>query len=225
MKQCYPIVKLHVGLTSLKQELAKDIGKINICDLCQLKDDTLVLKYYDIARPLDPIVEHISIMMLEKPSDLFLHFFSQKIQTVLNSTSELTIADILPEIWQPVFAECQELLNSLLDQSIKLSSVDTHFKAYFQDSKKLETVLKNLAEGVSMCLNEEIEEGHLQKPLESICEYWKLCEYQVGTELLLQLREMLKLEGDFELVEKFSSQVCTIYICNYMQFFVFVAYQ
>ena len=181
---------------------------MNICDLCQLKDDTLVLKYYDIARPLDHFVEYISIMMLEKPSDLFLHFFNQKIQVVLNSTSGLTFADILPEIWQPVFAECQELLSSLLDQIIVLSSVDTHFKDYFQDSKKLETVLRNLAEGVSLCLNEELKEELLQKSLKSICEYWRLCEYQVGAQQLLQLREMLKLEGDFELVEKFSTQVC-----------------
>ena len=144
-----------------------------------------------------------------KQSELFMIFLGQQIKRVLDSRSRLAIADIYTEIWQPTFEECQGLLNSIIDQSIKLSLVDTLIKDYFPDVEKFKEAINILAKVVHSCLNEPMDENLLQKPFESICEYWKLCNNQIGAKLLLQLREMLKLEGSFELVEKFSSQVRT----------------
>ena len=182
----------------------QSVEQKSICELCQISDGIPSLLCYEAARPLDPFVDHFDIMM-KKSSNLFLHPIDKQLKRVIAScTSTLTIADIYTEIWQPVFDNCRKLLDSLIDQTIKLSYVDTHLKEYYDN---LETVVYNLAVGVGKCLNVTIEQTRLRMPLWNIHQYWRACEYHTGAQLFLRLREMLQLNGDFKLVERLSSQV------------------
>ena len=200
----FPVLPFAIGLLiSLKADLSQNIRKRNICDLCQLRDGIPVLLCFEAARPLDPFVDHFDIMM-KNSSNLFLHPIEKTLKKVVASRSNLTIADIYTEIWQPVFNDCRKLLESLTDQSMTLSYVDTHLKDY---SDNLETVVYNLAVGVSKCLSMELDQTSLRRPLWNIRQYWRVCEYQTGAQLFLKLRDVLQLNGDFDLVERFSSQV------------------
>ena len=191
-----------IGLMSLKADLSQDIGGESICDLCQLRDGIPVLLCFEAARPLDPFVDHFDIMMENiLRSNLFLRFIEKRLKMVVDTRSDLTIADIYTEIWQPVFNDCLKLLESLADQSMILSFVDAHFKDY---SDILETMVNHLAVAVSKCSNIKLDPTSLSQPLYNIRQYWKVCEYQKVAQFFLKLKDLLQLNGDFCLVERLS---------------------
>ena len=192
-----------LGMTTLVDELKQDVSDKRICELCQFKDGAPVLLCCQAAKPLEPFADHFHNMM-KKSSNLFLRPLEKRLTRTVASRSDLTIAHIYPEIWQPVFDECRKLLDSLINQSITLSHIDTRLKEY---SDNLETVVFNLAVGLSKCLLLEPDHSQLRRALWKINQYWKLCEYRTGAQVFLQLRNVLKLKGDFGLVENFSSQV------------------
>ena len=192
-----------LDLVALKEELKQDVSSKKICDLCQFKDGTPVLLCYQAAKPLDPFVDHFDIMM-KKSSNLFLHPLDIRLRITVATRTDLTLAHIHTEIWQPVFDSCRKLLDTLIDQTMTLSYIDTHLKTY---SEELDHVVYNLAVGLSKCLAIPPDQTRLRRSLLSIHQYWKLCEYQAGAQVFLHLRDVLKLKGDFKLVERFSSQV------------------
>ena len=167
-----------------------------------MKDGAPVLLCYQAAKPLEPFADHFDIMM-NRSSNLFLHPLDIRLRRTVASRTDLAIAHVYSEIWQPVFDECRKLLDSLIDQSMTLSYVDTHLKKY----DNLEPVVFNLAVGLSKCLKLTPDQTQLRRALWKINQYWKLCEYQNGAQVFLQLRNVLKLKGNFDLVENFSLQV------------------
>ena len=190
-------------MSLLRDELKKDVGKKKICELCQSKNGAPVLLCYLASKPLEPFVDHFDIMM-KKSSNLFLHPLDKRLRRIVASRSDLTIAHIYSEIWQPVFDDCCKLIDSLIEQSMTLSYVDSHLKEY---SDGLDEMVYKLASGLSKCLNIEPNNTGLRKTLWNIKQYWKLCEYQTGAQVFLHLKGVLELKGDFALVERFSSEV------------------
>ena len=178
---------------------------MNICDLCHFKDGSFTLLRYQEAKPFDVFVDHFHIMLhSDKNTELFSHPLDKRLRETVLSKTNLTLDDIYTEIWQPVFEECCELIKTLIDLSMKLSYVDTHLKMY---SENLEEVVEDLADGINRCLNKRSNKHQLQKALQSIRNYWSLVEYQAGAQVFLQLRDVLGLKGNFDVIEKFSSQV------------------
>ncbi len=184
-------------------ELDQNISGTYINKLCQLQDGSPQLLWYQAAKPLDPFIDHFDIM-LHKSSILFLDPLNDRLKKVLTTKSNLTIAHIYLDIWQPVFDHCRSLLESLIDQSMKLSFIDKHLRAYKQN---LNNVVMNLAVGLSQSSGVAFNASTFQNALWKVKQYWKLCQYQSGAYEFLQLRSILCLDGDFRVIEALSVQV------------------
>ncbi len=214
-------------MATLKDELTQDVSGTKLIDLCQLKEDgSPQLLCYTSAKPLESFSDHFGTMM-KHGSILFLHPLNNRLRKTLSTRSDLTIAHIYPEIWQPVFKDCQKLLQSLVDMSMTLSFVDQHLQTYKsmdQDLQSCQNTLSNavfnLNVGVSKCLEVKPDQGLLRTALWSIKQYWKLCQYQKGAHVFLKLRDILYLKGDFGIVEILSHQVrlsvLVRQVCTYM---------
>lgn len=164
-------------------------------------DGSPQLLCYPAAEPLNIFSNHFDIMM-EQRSILFLRPLRDTLRKKMGSISDLTIADIYTEIWQPVFEHCRNLLESLANQSMTLSFV----KQYLPE-EDLNNDVYNLHTGVSKCLKVKPNHADLRIPLWRIEQYRKLCRYQAGARAFLKLRDILHLKGDFKVVEMLSFQV------------------
>ena len=193
-----------IGIVELKRDLHKDFSETKIIDLCECEGETLRIKCFEAASPLNDFAEHF-LSMMTKRSNLFIRPLETKMKHVLRSNAELTIASIHYLIWKPTFDHCQHLLKSLTDQTIKLADVDKHFREF---DDQLETQVSNLAAGIGECVKMPPNHLRTQLALRRVRNYWKLCEYRDGADVFLDLRDVLKLQNaDFEDVERFSSEV------------------
>ncbi|XP_064404373.1 E3 ubiquitin-protein ligase RNF213-like isoform X3 [Halichondria panicea] len=199
------------GMATLRDELGQDISGAKLTDLCQLNDDNSIqLLCYTSAKPLEPFADHF-LTMKNHGSTLYTRPLNNRLKKILATRSDLTIAHIYSEIWQPVFKDCQMLMQSLVDKSMTLSFVDQHLQAYKNDLPPCENTLYsavfNLDVGVSKCLGIKPNQAPLRSALQSIEHYWILCRYQKGALVFLKLRDILNLKGDFGIVERLSHQL------------------
>ena len=170
-------------------------------------NNTFQLCCLQSARSLDPFVDHFAIMMKTSPL-LFVRALDNKVQEVLaRKDVDLTIGDIHVKIWQPVFTFCQQLINKLADQSIPLSLVDEHLKTE-PFSLSLLNHLNALTTAIRNCSQQVATFSKLEDAVKKVKDYWGLCDYRDGAQVFLQLRDLLKLKGNFEFIEsRFSLQV------------------
>ena len=188
--------------------MENNFDHMNISDLCQLDDDDqLQLCCLKSAQPLDVFVDNFAIMMRKSPI-IFARRLTKKLKEVLATLdTKITVNEIFSKIWQPAFTFCQNLLTNLADRSMKLDFVDKHLTQF---SKHLSNNVNNLAEAIRSC-SQPIPQSHqLQSAVKKVHDYWRLCRYEDGARVFLQLKDVLNLKGDFSLIEKyFSVQVYT----------------
>ena len=172
-----------------------------------MKDGILKLSCLHDAKPLDSFVDHFGIMQ-SKGSNLFLLPLRQNMKQVLLKTG-LSVADIYPQIWKPTFLHCQKLLNGLASLQMTLSSVDLYLKPC---KKNLKAEVKSLAAGLKRCSVVVPDSRTIDLALSKVTDYWRICEYQGGAQVFLDLRKVLNLEGgDFSRILKLAANVsfCT----------------
>ncbi|XP_064403130.1 E3 ubiquitin-protein ligase RNF213-like isoform X2 [Halichondria panicea] len=191
------------GILELKREMENNFDHMNISDLCQLDDDDqLQLCCLKSAQPLDVFVDNFAIMMRKSPI-IFARRLTKKLKEVLATLdTKITVNEIFSKIWQPAFTFCQNLLTNLADRSMKLDFVDKHLTQF---SKHLSNNVNNLAEAIRSC-SQPIPQSHqLQSAVKKVHDYWRLCRYEDGARVFLQLKDVLNLKGDFSLIEKYFS--------------------
>ncbi len=188
--------------------MEKDSDHMNISDLCRLENDKLQICCLKSAQPLDVFVDNFAVMMRKSPI-IFTRKLNKKLKEVLaRSDAGITVHDIFPQIWQPAFNFCLELLADLADQSMKLDFVDKHLTKFFET---LLNDVKNLAEAIRSCGSQSTPQFHqLKLAVKKVHDYWRLCRYEDGARVFLQLRDVLNLKGDFSFIEsRFSVEVNT----------------
>ena len=181
---------------------------MKIADLCECEEGQFHIKCFEAATPLNDFAEHFLIMMKIR-SNLFIRPLEKKVKQVVNASTNPTISDIHTSIWKPTFDHCQQLLHSLIDQTIMLADVDKHFKPF---EAQLETQVTNLATGIGDCVKLKPDSSKIKLALDRVRNYWKLCQYREGADVFLRLRDVLNLkDGDFKEVELFSTEVLSVH--------------
>ena len=144
---------------------------------------------------------------------------------------DMTISDVGPRMWDPTFAQCQQLLEELNSASITLASVDKNLKEYRMEPNKLENELYVLSSGVSKCLQVPSNSAWIRSIVDRIQQYWRLCDHREAANSFLSLRDALNLTGDFRDVEGISKEVIyfSVYYamdvnCDYVTTVIYYAY-
>ncbi len=202
---------LIAGVLELKRELEKDYDQVHICNLCRVENDDIRLGCLTSAQPLDIFVDDFTIIMAKSPL-IYLRSLNKNIKEAMARPDvKMTLKDLYPLIWQPAINFCLNLLNTLADCNIKLSYVDKHLKQY---SNNLLNELMNVAKAMEKCSLPVPSYDKLRFASKKVQDYWRLCRYQTGAQVFLDLRNALSLKGDFSLIENhFSVEVIKIMIC------------
>ena len=124
----------------------------------------------------------------------------------------LSISNLKSEVWSPVFQQCQQLLDGLKTLSITLGKVDSHFRNY-ETSGDIITQLKLLFTGINECLGMQASDHWIDRSVQRIAEYRKLCSYRDAAKSVLKLKAFLQLSGeDFSDVKRISNEVITLFV-------------
>lgn len=134
----------------------------------------------------------------------------------LSSESSLAVADIQTKIWKPVIQKCMELLRTLQQCTMTLTVVDRYFSQFKCTPESLLKHLTHLFYSLSeYCTTSDDEEDFrkIKEGVAVILQYWSLSTYADAAQICLHLKEELKLEGDFQMVEMLAKQVNLFLLC------------
>lgn len=186
-------------------EIRKDYSQEPINSLCyQCPSQKVQFMCFESADPLQLMLSNFYVLCDKHRSDLFQHIWISKLNDV-NDT--LTIPDVVTKIWDPVFSECCQLIESVYSRSIKLKDVDRLFKCIERES--ITNHLKNLFLAIESCRNrrQPVSFSWINIAVERIKLYWSLCEKAEAANIVLDLKDRLQLTGKFNLIEKVAYQI------------------
>ncbi len=200
------------GLDQLRAEVQYDHTTTPIKDLCVIEDG-IVFSSIKCALPLDGIRQQFNIMSSVHSTPFFREIWVKHMKKAAasvkrNERAELTVEDIKTAIWDPAFRECNYLLESLRDRSIKLIEVDCYFKT--REERKLQ--LQRLCSGVCKCISPDkwSDFGWIDDAIIHMESYWSLLNLSKAARVVMELKARLDLSGDFEDIETLAIEVCKI---------------
>ena len=198
----------------MKRELKSDYDSYPVNTLCTADGPSRFIyhRFYS-AKPLDPIRMQFDFMERRYKNDLFHRVWSDATRKASHRKDELTIQDIVDEIWRPAFKECEEtILEGLRDESIDLQAVDSYFKCY-DKIEIIEGHLHRLFSGVELCYGRNPPQAcppWISEAVHRIHDYWTLSDYAAAAKTILDLKNKLKLTGDFHVITTIAEKVSII---------------
>ena len=186
--------------------MEKPFETMSICSLCSKDGDQLIIKCFQQAKPLFDMATTFYVCTQTYPSNLFQHYWSQQMKKMKHF--HLTIADVANKIWQPVFDTCCTFLEDIRSKSMVLSEVDRLLMQYRPD--ELHIQLQQLDKAVCECLSRSTSQTWIKDAVKRMEQYRSLRQHASAAKTFLRLRDTLKLTGNFEIIEKLSTEVCYI---------------
>ena len=201
-------IVLFPGTGNLLAHLSTNFNRCNINKLCMTVDQKCVVHCFPEAAPLEPIMNQFWIMTHECESKIFSKYWHDRLVLIIRSRSSgLELSDIAEEVWSPVFDKCVKLLAELKDYSISLMTVNQLFEG--QPISTITFSIKQLYKGVELCQKgrEVSNFKWIQGVVERMMQFWQLHGFTAAAQTFLEIRDVLKLTGDFKLVENVASRV------------------
>ena len=210
LSMCY-ILFFFPGLVDLKRQLEANYDSCPINTLCTADGSSRFIYHrFQSAKPLEPIRMPFDFMQRLCQNDLFHRVWSNATRKAARRKDELTIQDIVDEIWRPAFKECEgTILGGMRDGSIKLQAVDSYFRCY-ANIETIEGHLYGLYKGVELCYGRTPSQTcppWIHEAVDRIHEYWTLSDYAAAAETVLELKDKLNLTGDFQVMTTIAKKV------------------
>lgn len=145
-------------------------------------------------------------------SEVFTRCWREKMTAITQARpNPLTISEIVPLVWTPVFTQCVCLLEQLMNYSISLPMVDCYFKG--MERSIIALSIKQLQRGVEICRSGKDKKNFkwIEGVVNRMEQFWRLCLFSDAAQTFLNLRDTLNLSGNFQLVERVADKVRMLY--------------
>lgn len=194
----------------LLQELNSDYNDVPIKELFVLLTDSdesqLVCKFFSTADVPIELLQYLYIVGKKYPNDIFETCWRQQYKSYPNL---LTFEAVYRMVFIPVLTECKEILVSLEQRTMTLENVEYYFWRF--DINELKSHLQNLCQGLRECFpNNKQPSPHrnwVSSIVANIREYKNIRSYIDAAKIVLQLKDSMKLTGDFTAVNTIVQQV------------------
>ena len=165
------------------------------------------MRGFSDAEPLEPFLKQFWFMTQESKCDIFIKFLNERLAALVKDKCTLSMNDVMPKVWTPVFAWCEQVLEQLMDFSIPLLMVNDLFHG--KDNGLIGRNIKQLQKGVEWCRSRrDVKDfGWIERVIDRMNQFWKLSGYTDAAQAFLKIRNKLELTGDFKLVENVALQV------------------
>ena len=157
----------------------------------------------DIPRDL---LKYLYIMGNRYHNDLFESCWRKQCRSYNNLS---TFKEVYENVCLPVLDECKDVLLSLELKTMTLENVDKYFRKFRQETD-LESNLNKLCQGIQQCFpNTEILPARdwVHGIVVCIQDYKKINSYMNVATVILNLKESMKLIGDFTVIDTLAQQV------------------
>lgn len=193
-----------LGLLELRNELDSYHDGQSIKALCVKSGDKFQFECFSSALPLEAIKTEFDIMFHQYHSAIFRRIWEAQMKRV--AKSKFNIEGIKTQIWDPVFLECKQLLESLYDRTIPLSHIDY----YFQTISNRTAELKQLWFGIELCITGKLPNSHppwITVVVGLMDQYWSLLRLAEAAKTVLIMKDTLGLADDFSVINTLAQQV------------------
>ncbi len=173
-----------------------------ISSLCRNNNKTVEILCFKSAASLVSFAADFRTMT---GSEIFQEYWRASMDEISRSCPLITL-DSIVDVWRNAFQRCQQLVNEIKDQSMKLEDVDRKL----HQGKDLETHVLKLHDCLCQCsrISPVKEAKDVRNALGRVRAYWDLRNYHITANVFLKIRDALELtKGDFRDVEKLSNQV------------------
>ena len=158
--------------------------------------------YFSVMDIPHSLLNHLYIMRNKYRNKLFDICWEKQ----SNLHTNLTFKEMYAVVCKPVLDECKEILFDLQQNTMPLVNIDKYFQNFDSDTD-VEDNLKKLYQGFCECFpstNIPHAKDWVHGVVKQIQEYQRIHNVAM---IILDLKESLKLHGDFAVIEKFAEQV------------------
>ena len=196
-----------LGIVELKMDSELDLSRKRITDLFKAVGNENQVACFVATSQLKPYLQRFHIMAAEYKTDTFISIWKEE---VAQASSSEKLEELVEKAWSRSFGRCENLLHELQTLSIAITDVDKHYKHFDMQHVKVE--LEALFCGVSKCKYGSVPDlpPWISETVKRIQSHYYVCKYTKAANSFLQLKEFLKLKGDFQKVEKLSSKVSVL---------------
>ena len=179
-----------------------------ISELCDTTEDgSCHVHIFSEAKELDPYLLPLWVFSHKHRSAIFHVLWKCQVEKSRTLPS-MTLTDVINLIWDPVFKQCNKIVEDLLCWTITLSQVDHIFKQYSLEHGLLVCEIKSLCQAVQECSGEPAADLEwIESRITKMQHYWELCSYQDTAVAFRKIKDSLQLTGDFTLVETVAAKV------------------
>ena len=156
-------------------------------------------------------------------SEIFISIWDDFCEKI-DKASIITFDDIHEHVWKHTIAKCKELLHKLVNKSFTYSDIDIKC---FGEAKKINSYVTNLYHAIRWCYPVLVSslpdpKQWIPEAAKNITMYLDFARDSVqannstvqthAVHLCLQMKDLLRLKGDFSVVNNLNTQVCICYI-------------
>ena len=201
------INSLTVECTELEQKLHRQLGNLKLSEVCKPRPG----KTYSDGSEMKPEVTyfHYSPEVMEMLPLLYDIHESHIFGTHWHRQAEglqniLTLSEVATQIWQPVLKQLQDIKVLLADGLIVFHDVENLFKDLHSRENWKQMIGKELEKILNFRGGDYARMIRLR--LEQIVAYYELQQSVALARVVLSLRDVYQLKGDFQAEE----QICTL---------------
>ena len=192
---------LQEGLQQVDSE--EEYANLEICQLYEVINGEEVYAILHIDdRSVMEMLRPFTLMMEEYKAVISQYIWNCHVQ----KDCILPLSEVATKIWTPVFTEIQELIEKFYNKSVTLKEMDVYLRDI--SSQNLEQEIQTLVEGCNLCLEKTVATTWVSQFVISVNYYRDVCKAQSAAQLVLAAKDALLLEGNFEELKTFESEVC-----------------
>ena len=173
-------------------------------------EEVSLFELLEITRPLESMSYSYVVISKKHANGIFDRVWTERI-TDLVAAGSVSVSDITSKLWQPTVTKCTDLLTTLQKRTMTLSVVDQYFQPYFNNKEAALNDMINLFNGLRQHVKTfgepKMEERRIREAVDVVQQYWSLRTYSDAAKICLELKEKLKLTGNFDIVNVLASQV------------------
>lgn len=161
--------------------------------MCQKVNNEFRCYLFQGAVKLQSMLKPFHIMCHEHTSNTFLIIWNEQIKEKKATMPNLTIEEVPALVWQPTFAQCQQFLEQLQTQQVKLNDVDKYFQHQMKTAN-LQRDLESFYAAIAKCNNQKISTTNpswISGLVKALQQYWLLCKARDTAEALVGLKNNL----------------------------------
>ena len=167
----------------------------------------LTCKFFSTENVPTELLQHLYIVGKKYPNDIFETCWKQQCKLYVNLD---TFEVVHKMVCTPVLNKCEKILVSLEQGTMTLEDVEKYFWS-FHEANELKGNLEKLCQGIKECFPNHKQllapRSWVPSVVANIQEYKKLDGYIVAAKIVLQLKDSMKLSGDFTAVNTIVQQV------------------